>query len=834
MKAFKRIKLSLIALFAVVFVSTFCAFVVTGAKNVNAEETDPVIFAMDDTGLTLRTNNQVGLRFKVKMSESLGQKIKTTEGTSLSFLIAPRAAFDIVKGDCNALFSAANGATGETRPARIQAAEKGKIYEEGGYSWASLVIVTGEANRTLDMSVVAYYTENGTNTYATTDVEKVRGNLYDVVNKTVLSEAKVAKDIIGNEEFGWYGTGNYPIEITTTAQAEVLKASGADISGKTVLAQSSVEVPAEIEASVKKVAENDLGEERAEIKLGETDDYDVDMGSLEGTVVKAAIGGKVVPYADGKVTLNFDFKNRLVKHGEQTLTVTAEKDGTYTNYNKKILIVTKEISTIEELTTVSGRIYGYYRLANNLLNTSNKINVAGSGDWKNTDGQSGFRGTFDGNNKTISGWSTINGMFGIVGEGAVIKNLTYTLTSYEKYGNALARSITGATVENVTINVTNVKPSASINEEGGVITGLMSKGSTYRNVKVNAEGLELDSLFGRSYGWDQGVKNTFTDCEVEAKSLAGLMMSSSIIPATGIEGLKIRECVELSNKNEIVLSGGTEYALDLGEYAGATIESATFAGESVTIANDKLTVSDAFKANKQKHGNQTLSIKAEKDGKYYHITANVLVVTKDISTIDELKAATTAGADNVVYGYYRLTQNVGSSGAWINVENKGDWKNADGSIGFRGTLDGNGFAVDGAFATHGLFGIIGNGAVVKNITFNVYYYQNGRGTLASSITGATIEDVTINIKSITGTLDATAEGGVITRLMSCSSIYRRVTINAEGKDLDTLFGKSYGRYKANKANTFEGCVVNAKSLAGLVHSGDVIPATGITGLTIPE
>ena len=279
------------------------------------------------------------------------------------------------------------------------------------------------------------------------------------------------------------------------------------------------------------------------------------------------------------------------------------------------------------------------------------------------------------------------------------------------------------------------------------------------------------------------------------------------------------------------MSSGTEYAIDLGEYAGATIESATFAGERVTIANDKLTVSDAFKANKQKHGNQTLSIKAEKDGKYYHITAKVLVVTKEISTIEELTAATTAGADNVVYGYYRLTQNVGSGGAWINVENKGDWKNADGSIGFRGTLDGNGFAVDGAFATHGLFGIIGNGAVVKNIKFNVYYYQNGRQTLARSITGATIEDVTINIKSIYGTLDATAEGGVITGLMSCSATYRRVTINAEGKDLDTLFGKSYG-WDQNKANAFEDCVVNAKSLAGLMMSKSFIPATGITGLTL--
>ena len=66
------------------------------------------------------------------------------------------------------------------------------------------------------------------------------------------------------------------------------------------------------------------------------------------------------------------------------------------------------------------------------------------------------------------------------------------------------------------------------------------------------------------------------------------------------------------------------------------------------------------------------------------------------------------------------------------------------------------------------------------------------------------------------------------------SHYKDVTINAEGKDLDTLFGMSYGNYKAEKANTFENCVVNAKSLVGLVHSNEIISAAGIDGLTIKE
>lgn len=360
----------------------------------------------------------------------------------------------------------------------------------------------------------------------------------------------------------------------------------------------------------------------------------------------------------------------------------------------------------------------------------------------------------------------------------------------------------------------------------------------------NADVTEINSITfdGREikgFTFENGIltiTENFTVSDIGAKTfvLKGKVGDKAVTVYLGVTIVLPAEEVALDGDREIILADGTEYALDLGDYADSTVLSATLGGENVTYANGKLIVTEEYKANKQKHGTQTLKVTVEKDGKYYIVAVKVLVVTKAISTIDELTAAMTAGTDNVVYGYYKLTQNVGSSEAWISVANNGDWKNADGSVGFRGTLDGSGFAVDGAFGTHGLFGIIGNGAVVKNITFNVYYYQNGRQTLARSITGATIDNITINIKSVYGTLDATAEGGVITGLMSHTTHYKNVTINAEGKDLDTLFGKSYGNYKAEKANTFENCVVNAKSLAGLVHSNGIIPAAGIDGLTIKE
>ena len=534
----KKIKLCLIAFFAIVFASMSCALVATSVKHAEAAVSlDSGMFVMDDSGLTLRTNNQVGPRFKVKMEKGLADRIRK-EAITLSFLIAPRAAFDKANYNYETLLAAAKSATGTSAPARIQEADKTKIYEEGDYSWASLVINTSEANRTLDMSVVAYityYDNTGSrvNRYAATDVEKVRGNLYNVVNTTVLSNAELAKDIFKNTEFDWYGAGNYPIEISTNEQAAVLKGSGADFSGKVVLADSSVNIPSEISGNVKTVTEQDVGGEKAEIVLGK-DSYAVNMGISGGNVVKATIGGKVVSYADGKVTLDFDFENRLIKHGDQTLTVTVEKDGQYTNYNKKVLIVTKEISTFEELKAAlkfnaNNVKYGYYRLATDLIGYGwyQSENGIGGGIWQNPTGELGFRGTLDGNNLFIRETFYNTGLFGYVGKGAVIKNITFYMNQYNAGKMLFGYSMIGATLDNVKINVTKSDGVTEIKTDvvSGLLTCIFSYGNTFNNVVVNTQNTPIDTLFGSCayYSYPAGYEeNKFTACTVKAKSLKGL------------------------------------------------------------------------------------------------------------------------------------------------------------------------------------------------------------------------------------------------------------------------------------------------------------------------
>ena len=888
----KKIKLCLIAFFAIVFASMSCAFVATSAKHAEAATKDEVkvlkseVFAMDDSGLTLRTNDNVGIRFKVKMSKNLGVKIKGIEDVSLKFLIAPRVVVDSVNGDYSKLVTAAEKATEGKVPARIFVADKNKMYENGGYYWASLVIAnTTGSNIELDMNVVAYITYTDENKaaqtrYATTNVEKVRGNLYNVVNSCAVINNEYAKDIIENKNFDWYGTETYPIKIATTKQANVLTSSGVKLSGKTVL--SSVDFTG-TEATVKTVTESFVDENRQEIVLGgDNDTYAIDgMGVYDGTVEKTTIGGVVVDYDNkGNVTLSSEFKNRLAKHGEQILSVTVKgADGNYTEYKKKLLVVTKEISSFKELKTAlafdSNNVkYGYYRLATDLIGYGEYQSENGIADgiWKNPTGELGFRGTFDGNNLSIRETFYITGLFGYIGKGAVIKNITFNMNKYadDKQYMLLGYSMVGATLENVNVNVTpqhgDGRTEIKSNGVSGLLTSIFANGNTFKNVVVDARDTDIDTLFGSCayYGYTGADTNTFDkDCKVVAKSLLGLACinnaeginktdSAFISGAANLTVAKVGAAKWFTN--EIVLSSSTEddkvNLKVMGDYTNAAILPVTFGGEAVDgdvkYDNGTLTLTNAFKNNKKKHGIRNLCLIAEKDGKYYNIKTQVTVITKEISDINTLTAALTPDeGSSAVYGYYRLSEDLNSTG-WYSVGYAKDWtavQRSNPEFGFRGTFDGNNKKITSWFWADGLFGVVGKGAVIKNLTINNRQYQGDNGNFNTlfgySMMGATMDKVTINILE-GGKADIATEAacGLLTCLGGYGNTLKNVTINAKGLAVDTLFGTGcWFTYPEGYAqNTFENCFITAKSLVGLACTDNanktVTSYDKVSGLTV--
>ena len=750
---------------------------------------------------------------------------------------------------------------------------------------------------------------------------------------------EITSVMLGDNEFTAYSFANGTFTINadafgvSEAGVKTFEITGKNADGYTV--KQTVTVTAEFKAE-----EVALGGER-EIVLSNGTEFDLDLGEYtSATVLSATLGGENVGYANGKLVAGDEYKANLRKHGMQTLKVTIERDGKYYNVIANVLVVTQDITTVEQLKKVSENSFGYFRLVNNLRVTGdNVINLPDSGDWINADGQGGFHGTFDGNGKTISGWTRRNGLFGVVGAGAVIKNLTYTLTAYESGGSTFGRSITGATVENVTFDVKLVKDSATFNNEGGIITTLLSHSTLYKNVTVNAEGQKVDSLFGTSWGkYDGNKANTFENCKLIAKSVGGLINAGNVanpvvVSAAGIDGLTVTlipdgitaegtleigkefavpgvglteitsvmlgdneftaysfangtftinadafgvseagvktfeitgknadgytvkqtvtvtaefkaEEVALGGEREIVLSNGTEFDLDLGEYTSATVLSATLCGENATYSNGKLTVTDGFKADLKKHGMQTLKVTVQKDGKYYNVIANVLVVTQDITTFDELKSALKFDENNVKFGYYRLKNDL-SGYNWYQSENDigdGIWKNPNGELGFRGTFDGNNLSIRETFWNTGLFGYIGKGAVIKNITFNMNQYSAGKMLFGYSMIGATVDNVKVNVTKqpddgITE-ISPNTLSGLLTCVFSYGNTFNKLVVDAQKTDIDTLFGScAYYSYLAGyEENKFTTCTVKANSLIGLACTDNakktVTPYSGIEGLTV--
>ena len=676
----------------------------------------------------------------------------------------------------------------------------------------------------------------------------------------------------------------------------------------------------------------------------------VEKMTINGVDVSGEITSFVIPDA---------VKSDKERHGLQDVILTVKDELGYSHTLKvPVTLITKEIATLGDLnaaltaddkTDIWYTIYGYYKLTADLgkpdyngIQNANATSVKDENgqtihNFQNKGGLYGFRGTFDGNNHSISAIIYGNGIFGLIGKGACIKDLTVNAYQYANGRTTLARSITEATLENVEINVKSGS-SNSYYTEGGVITSLLSHSSKYIGVKVNAT-TDLDTLFGFSYwSYDPKKANTFENCEVNAKSIGGIIcitgtasMENPIVSVAGVEGLSVtflkdavtaddmtigqaaeidtglseitsitlngeeftsyafangmltinadafdafeagKKTFKIVGKNadgiiikydlvitvklvttavtagngEIVLSDAAEYDVSLGGYADGAVINAILADENVTYANGKLTLTDAFKNNAQKHGNQTLVVTVEKGGTYYAVSVNVLVVTKEITTIDELTAALTPIAGDTAYGYYRLKTDL-SYGGWYTVGYAQKWtapQRSNKNSGFRGTFDGNGKKITSWFYQDGLFGVVGSGAVIKNLTIDVRQYggdnANFNLTLGYSMMEATLDTVTINVLLGGATsIPTNAAFGLLTCLGAYGNTLKNVNINADGLGIDTLFGTGcWFIYPTDyAANTFENCTITAKSLIGLACTDNanktVIPYTGVSGLTV--
>ncbi len=247
-----------------------------------------------------------------------------------------------------------------------------------------------------------------------------------------------------------------------------------------------------------------------ELALGEE-------GVNYGNLISVTLDGKpldegIFEFANGKARTTANFFGTDT-YGEKTFVFESEVDDVIYNFTVKTLMITKVINTLADYrayvpTKWAGDVnFGYYALGADL-----ELAGYGMGSDYATDFNyvNGFRGTLDGKGYSIKNCKSDNyGLMSQVGNGAVIKNIVFENLLYVGAGasmtsrSVLARAMGGATVENVTINLT-----ADSTPENGAISGTgkggflshSTKNNVYKNVTIVGQNHEIFCLIGVSEG----------------------------------------------------------------------------------------------------------------------------------------------------------------------------------------------------------------------------------------------------------------------------------------------------------------------------------------------
>lgn len=630
---------------------------------------------------------------------------------------------------------------------------------------------------------------------------------------------------------------------------------------------------------------------RQTVVISDSSTWKLDIGEYASMeIVDIAYGNTSFGANPNALVIPEAFKTNLQSHGDQNVTVTIKKLGVNLKLTVPVTFVTEDIYTKERLVEIftyptAQAYYGYYRLADDIGDQNWNFNASGRGsancEWR----AYGFRGTFDGNDHTITGVAAKGGLFGWIGMGALIKNvniLDYGTVS-ESHLSTLALTISMATLENVHITVcttAGIKAPTGNQQANGLLASQCCYGTTLKDVTVDAGLNEVYALFGSGYysGYEHystdksptTSENTYENVVVNAGALSyiGYWYDSTVSTYGTFHGIteedgftfnKVEKnlgTVTLENSTDIVLGGSTaRNDLDLGDYNDWTVNSV---GDGFAYADGKLTVPAAIANDKQKHGEYTVTFGLTNDiGQTVTLLVPIIVVTQEIMTTaewadlfsyepcDMTGEGTIAENEGGLFGYYTLGNNIGNSGGnmWTFASRTGTTCGTPEyrAYGFRGTLDGRGKQITHRQYSNGLFGWIGNDAVIKNLNILDVYWsavaeqQYGyHSVLAATIANATIENVNITFQPYGAAARVPSETeanltypshGWLAYQWCFGTTFKNVTLTANkdstGADasygIGSLFGAvTWGSYESVKQNTYDGLYINIGE--GKLHS----------------
>ena len=778
-------------LLCLIFAAICCLFAgILFGSTTKASAAEPIESKMFEmvSGASIRiTDGQVngkdmtnGLRFQVK-TDAETAKLIDGENVKLYAFIAPVRAVDLTSDE--KVKAAADKIVGyKSKWLEIAADSIYPMTEESGEVcyYANAVICNLSSDfYDVKFNAIAIIENGGAYTYA--KAVSTSRSLYDVVNSAVLD--KYADRIIGDSVAAntkldyakWYGTEEYPVAPKTADQyAKYNELKGTMLKNLGVVRQ-------------------DVLVDDPTVTIGGTS-YPIDIPS---------------------------------EHGEQEVSVTVD--------GREITVPVTIIDAVLTAENLKANIQsqGTTLSEGKYFVLDGDIDASGI-DWKAEmlwTAADGFKGTIDGRGHTVKNLNIEDGVPGIFNctESAVVKNINFTVSNFVPRANC---SVFGVITEDSifeNINVTfNCVFDATV---GGILSGNNAVKNTYNNIGIDADG---SVIFYLVCGSGYGSASSFADVTVYADKVNYIYGT-----VKRHNDITVNELVEVNlTGNQDILMTDETYSLNLGdEQTGLTVTSILCDGKNLGTDLSNLDLS-AFKSDYAKHGEKTIVVKGVKGDSKIKINVPVTFVTKMIGTVEDLRDITQNPTDSTtksVFGYYKLSENLDCTAApdWAGFSNSNpngfSWANANN--GFRGTLDGNGKTITGFAHNQGLFFVLGNGAVIKNINFVSTKWSGANDRLFGIASyGATFENVNIVMRSEDGSKVPSVH---LLFAEACqNNTFKNVTLKVYSDNGSTLAGLSTVFGKNFTENTCKGVKIYCASITELGKDSSSNSVTQYDGIEI--
>lgn len=457
-----------------------------------------------------------------------------------------------------------------------------------------------------------------------------------------------------------------------------------------------------------------------------------------------------------------------------------------------------------------------------------------------------------GSDVPYSRWANYYGVFGVLCGGEV-KNVSFTNAKIHVKGSFVSSYGSGL-IENVYVSYASVTPWAETdtNVIGTFFSHGLKDGAVVRNCVVDLEGTSFVGKNGESYSAPYGCfyaigaynagRNVLQSVHVTgnacgAKLVGGQASASNVYAsykdaaafcADSIVQREIRTWntdfwkitggvpygkyadssapvetdidVELDGNGQLVSGKQTtielsSVATDFGVFVSAAYNGtnlgAVYAEGNLTAAAEKFGFD---------YGEQKISVTFAKAGREYTFEVAVLLITKKLSDAAELNAMPTISKaceeGNFYGGYFVLDNDI----AWTGASFQGIGYGLSDSVvssknsGFKGVIDGRGYAIDGLYTGggwnnyEGLVGVL-RGGVIKNLAFTNAKLRFKGGFVCGAGTG-TVQNVYVGY-SVFGAISQTdgnwlgtffgryAEDGA--KVIDCIVDFTGATITDNGK-----------------------------------------------------